>query len=472
MKQLLKVSFCLCAVQIAQASTYDVTNYGAIAGDGLSDTTAIQSALDAAASAGGGTVYIPAGTYHVENLLIGDYTTVAGDGQGTSILESPDILTGNINRLLSNAGGKNADNVCITIRDLGFRGWTDAYTASPDGKKRQGINFWRTSDVLIERCRFENLDFGVINQMACHRVTVTACSAYRIKVYGFYVSKQYFDGVDTPCSNVTYTACLVQDALGDSKSSGAAYRAFDSDYITYLGCISVNTSSRSVQTDSARHWAHIGTLVRQSGWHGFGSAASGIDGGHAPGGTSTEPSHKPFDLQLTGCVAADCQGGGFEFAGAREISLSGAISYGNQEDGVVFKASDFPETGEIPQRFSVKGSLFIGNGENGASLHGVHSGVISDSLLLNNSQSAAGSYDGIQIENGLSHASTVPSHQITVEHCLISDDQALPTQNYAVSSIEDSDHIKVFLSYVSGNLATIAPISLTGTSNMVGLNTQ
>lgn len=44
-------------------SVYDVRDFGAV-GDGVTkDTAAIQAAIDAASSAGGGTVELPSGTY-------------------------------------------------------------------------------------------------------------------------------------------------------------------------------------------------------------------------------------------------------------------------------------------------------------------------------------------------------------------------------------------------------------------------
>lgn len=48
------------------AGIFDVTAYGAVADDGADDTQAIQGAIDAAAAAGGGTVRLPAGTFHLD----------------------------------------------------------------------------------------------------------------------------------------------------------------------------------------------------------------------------------------------------------------------------------------------------------------------------------------------------------------------------------------------------------------------
>ncbi|WP_066630874.1 glycosyl hydrolase family 28-related protein [Labilibacter marinus] len=47
------------------ATQFNVTEYGAIANDGLDDTEAIQATVDAAGQAGGGIVFFPQGTFHV-----------------------------------------------------------------------------------------------------------------------------------------------------------------------------------------------------------------------------------------------------------------------------------------------------------------------------------------------------------------------------------------------------------------------
>jgi len=182
------------------------------------------------------------------------------------------------------------------------------------------------------------------------------------------------------------------------------------------------------------------------------------------------PTHKPFDLQLTGCVVAGLAENGFEFHGATDFSLGGCISYSNGLAGFLADSIDHSGTGEIPQRFSVKGGIFRENGQHGFLLNGVHTAVIADGIILNNSKASSGVYDGIQFGDGTYLATNVYSHHITVENCLISDDQAIKTQKFAVRSRQNSDFVRVFLSDVSGNLETNAPVSLVGANNLTSLN--
>src|SRR6202044_1706561 len=55
--------------QPARTNLYIATNYGATGNGTTDDTVAIQNALTAAGTNGGGIVYLPPGTYHLTNTL-------------------------------------------------------------------------------------------------------------------------------------------------------------------------------------------------------------------------------------------------------------------------------------------------------------------------------------------------------------------------------------------------------------------
>ncbi|HYO89075.1 MAG TPA: glycosyl hydrolase family 28 protein, partial [Candidatus Limnocylindrales bacterium] len=68
--------------------SYDVREYGAV-GDGVSyDTVAFQSAIDACAAAGGGTVYIPPGRYVCAPMTLASFVTLHLEA-GATVLASP-----------------------------------------------------------------------------------------------------------------------------------------------------------------------------------------------------------------------------------------------------------------------------------------------------------------------------------------------------------------------------------------------
>jgi polygalacturonase len=72
-------------------SRYDVRSFGA-KGDGEAlDTAAVQKAIEAAASHGGGTVYFPAGTYLCFSLQLRSHVTLAFETGATLLAATPDF---------------------------------------------------------------------------------------------------------------------------------------------------------------------------------------------------------------------------------------------------------------------------------------------------------------------------------------------------------------------------------------------
>ncbi len=77
------VALLLPRLQAQEAPTYYAEDHGALPDDGLDDRAAIQSALDAAGAAGGGTAQLRAGVYDIAVVFALGYGPVAGFSQGT-----------------------------------------------------------------------------------------------------------------------------------------------------------------------------------------------------------------------------------------------------------------------------------------------------------------------------------------------------------------------------------------------------
>jgi len=88
---LLALAFAVVFPATAQTgSFFDVRHYGA-RGDGTSlDTVSFEKAVDAASSAGGGTVFVPAGTYLTGTIRLRDNITLRLDG-GATLLGTKDV---------------------------------------------------------------------------------------------------------------------------------------------------------------------------------------------------------------------------------------------------------------------------------------------------------------------------------------------------------------------------------------------
>lgn len=99
------------AASFAALRWFDCKTYGAV-GDGTTDDrAAIQSALDAARTAGGGVVHLPAGTYLIKApLFIGAKTTLQGAGMGVSKITKP----ATVKSLLTANASATATSVTVT----------------------------------------------------------------------------------------------------------------------------------------------------------------------------------------------------------------------------------------------------------------------------------------------------------------------------------------------------------------------
>ncbi|WP_190921758.1 glycosyl hydrolase family 28-related protein [Paenibacillus sabuli] len=95
---------------------YDVTDYGAVADDSLDDTEAIEDAIAAAKTAGGGVVYLPEGAYHATRIGVPADIVLMGDGREETLLVH---TGGSANFIYSTGDGKTVGR--SGIARLGLR---------------------------------------------------------------------------------------------------------------------------------------------------------------------------------------------------------------------------------------------------------------------------------------------------------------------------------------------------------------
>ena len=111
----------LAATHQVGSGIYDVRRFGA-AGDGTTiDTPAVNKAIDAAASAGGGVVHLSAGTYACYSIHLKSYVTLFLD-QGATILAAPTPADGS-------SGGYDTpepDQPWHAYQDYGHSHWHDS----------------------------------------------------------------------------------------------------------------------------------------------------------------------------------------------------------------------------------------------------------------------------------------------------------------------------------------------------------
>ncbi|KQV16733.1 mannuronan epimerase [Pseudomonas sp. Root329] len=118
---------------------FNVQNFGA-KGDGITDdTAAIQSAIDAAAAAGGGQVYVPTGTYIVSGgeepsdgcLMLKSNVYLYGDGMGKTTVKVADGSDTKITGVIRSAYGEETHD--FGVSNLTIDGNRDHTTGKIDG---------------------------------------------------------------------------------------------------------------------------------------------------------------------------------------------------------------------------------------------------------------------------------------------------------------------------------------------------
>ena len=195
------------------SGSFSVTSYGA-KGDGKTDnTTAIQAALDAAGSAGGGTVTVPAGTFLSGPIVLHSATRL-------------DLATGSILEMLpmSQYPNQNAFITANNAQDIALTGsgtiegqgqdWWNALTATPSLKRPQEVSFSHSTRVLISGVHLQNPPEEHIWVKGDTDVTVTGIAIQTLAVSGQHFPNNT-DGVDISADNVFF--CNNSIACGDDN---------------------------------------------------------------------------------------------------------------------------------------------------------------------------------------------------------------------------------------------------------------
>lgn len=132
--------------QAKAADIFSVKDFGATGDGTTNDTAAIQAAINAAATAGGGQVYLPPGTYRLNSGISWTASNIhlVGSGQGVTIILA-NFATGNV----ISVGSSGTNPASCSIRRMNFR----SNVARSSGA---GILFTQTFNCSIEDVTFDN----------------------------------------------------------------------------------------------------------------------------------------------------------------------------------------------------------------------------------------------------------------------------------------------------------------------------
>jgi polygalacturonase len=245
------VFFCSALTAAAQ-SFYDVTKYGAKKDSSAKATVAIKKAIDAAAKAGGGTVYFPAGKYLTGPVHLKSNITIFIDAGAE--LHFSDDFDDYLPMVESRYEGvdvtsfsplfyaNGVENITITGRGLidghGTKWWyfVEGYKEGqprskwqlefdrlnkdillPDDPRQMKrgflrppfIQFMNCKNILIQGITIQNSPFWTINPQFCDNVTIHAVTVLNPKRLA-----PNTDGINPEsCSNVRISDCFI--SVGD-----------------------------------------------------------------------------------------------------------------------------------------------------------------------------------------------------------------------------------------------------------------
>lgn len=162
------------------SQVYNVMAYGATGNGTTVDSTAVQSAISAAITAGGGIVFAPIGTYVVSGLYLGTNVTLMGAGEGaTTFLLDPASATGSLVVRVSPAG-TTATNV--VVRDLTINGNQGAWGANSN-QKGYGYYLGQTTLGIVTNCYVYNVEFTGCMSYALDIINVDHIYAYNVYIH-------------------------------------------------------------------------------------------------------------------------------------------------------------------------------------------------------------------------------------------------------------------------------------------------
>lgn len=227
-----------------------VKDFGALGNNSADDTVAIQRAIDAVYSSGGGTVYLPAGTYVLTACLImRTNVNIRGDGREATTIRTQNYGSG----ATFNVGGISSallygnDVSNILIEDLGLKG------VSINGAASSGISFTRTNaantahiivrNVFVNEHAGSGISISVPILTSFQNVKIRYCAGNGFSLYGggsyggtsvgFY--ECYVVTTTQAAFNLdTMVYCTLVSCA--AEVSGIGYNFINSSAIALVGC--------------------------------------------------------------------------------------------------------------------------------------------------------------------------------------------------------------------------------------------
>lgn len=238
---------------------YNVTDFGAVADGTTLNTPAIQKAIDACAAAGGGTVWLPAGTWLSGTLRLKSHVTLHLE-PGCTLLGSPNLadyppktpaIESRVNLYCSRSlvYAENVDDVAIegsgTLDGNGM-----AFHRKPYLERPFLLRVINCRDVRVENVRMQNS--GCWNQhfLACQRVLVRG-----VRIWNHCTHNN--DGVDIDgCRDFVVSKCFISSSDDGICLKSTLDRVSESVLVSDC-VVSSHANAIKMGTDSSGGFANV-----------------------------------------------------------------------------------------------------------------------------------------------------------------------------------------------------------------------
>lgn len=235
---MLRMTLLLVPLSVAAQPWFDVKAFGA-KGDGKTlETAAINRAVEACSAAGGGTVYVPAGTYLTGTIHLKSHVNLWVDA-GATILGSKDLThyrwpRGERDWYAALILGEDVENVALT----GPGTINGNQVFNPKGEERMrgphAFVCYRCRDVTIRDIHFLDAANYAVRLNSCERVNIRGVTA-----------RGGWDGINMwDTRNVTISDCRL--FTGDDCLAGAYW-----ENVTVTNCV-LNTSCNAFRVGGRR----------------------------------------------------------------------------------------------------------------------------------------------------------------------------------------------------------------------------
>lgn len=252
----------------ASQGMFNVRDFGATGAGGAVETKALQSAIDAAAAAGG-TVYFPAGTYLSGTLRLKSHVTLHLEG-GATLLGSTNLadypalqpeLRSSVDRETDKSliFGENLENVSLTGRGT-INGQGAAFKEG-DRTRPFLIRFIQCRDAQVSGLTLLDSPMWVQHYLACDNLILRGLTVHSRANHNndgididscqkvFIADCEVFSeddaiclksSIDRPCRDVTITNCVVSSLCNGFKMGTGSVGGFDN--ITISNCTVYDTT--------------------------------------------------------------------------------------------------------------------------------------------------------------------------------------------------------------------------------------